>query len=76
MDFFQNWIDKGEPSVYWLSGFYFTQSFMTGVLQNYSRKNRYQIDKVKISFTVTSYETQTENSAIDGAYIRVTFMNF
>ncbi|KAM7358701.1 dynein heavy chain 3, axonemal isoform 1-T1 [Cochliomyia hominivorax] len=70
LEFFQTWIDKGEPNVYWLSGFYFTQSFMTGVLQNFSRKNRFQIDMVRIEFEVTKYEMESDKSAELGAYIR------
>lgn len=71
MEFFQTWIEKGEPNVYWLSGFYFTQSFMTGVLQNYSRKNRFQIDMVRIEFEVTKYEMEADETPELGAYIRV-----
>lgn len=71
LEFFQTWIDKGEPNVYWLSGFYFTQSFMTGVLQNYSRKNRFQIDMVRIEFEVTKHEMEADETPDLGAYIMV-----
>ncbi|EDW73522.2 uncharacterized protein Dwil_GK16602 [Drosophila willistoni] len=74
LSFFQQWIDHGEPNVYWISGFYFTQSFITGVLQNYSRKNRFQIDMIFIEFAVTKFETQTSQTPEVGAYIRGIFI--
>lgn len=73
---FQNWIEKGEPMIHWLSGFYFTQSFITGVLQNYSRKKRLQIDLITIRFKVTEFETEAEQAAEVGVYIKVSHVTF
>lgn len=42
--FFDKWINKGTPKKFWLSGFFFTQSYLTGILQNYSRKNQIPVD--------------------------------
>ncbi len=38
LKFLQTWIDKGAPNVFWLSGFYFTQSFLTGTKKKINEK--------------------------------------
>lgn len=72
LNFLQKWLDDGEPMVYWLSGFYFTQSFLTGVLQNHSRKNDLPIDLLHMKFDVTTIETTEVHEPPEmGVYIRV-----
>uniref|UniRef100_A0A8W4FNZ5 Dynein axonemal heavy chain 3 n=1 Tax=Sus scrofa TaxID=9823 RepID=A0A8W4FNZ5_PIG len=72
--FFQEWIDHGPPVVFWISGFYFTQSFLTGVSQNYARKYTIPIDHIGFEFEVTSHEMSMENNPEDGAYIKGLFL--
>ncbi|VVC95449.1 unnamed protein product [Leptidea sinapis] len=74
LKFLQDWIDEGPPVVFWLSGFYFTQSFLTGVLQNYSRHNRIPIDQVHFEFTITSLESECEEEPSFGVYCKGLFL--
>jgi dynein heavy chain, axonemal len=70
-----NWIQNGSPNVFWLSGFYFTQSFLTGVSQNYARKYKIPIDKLAFEFDYQEMKSdQIKNKPEDGAYIKGLFI--
>ncbi|XP_066465573.1 dynein axonemal heavy chain 3 [Tiliqua scincoides] len=72
--FFQEWIKHGPPNVFWLSGFYFTQSFLTGVSQNYARKYTIPIDHIGFEFEVMKEEHNMETVPTDGAYVKGLFL--
>lgn len=71
LEFFRHWIDNGEPTCFWISGFYFTQSFLTAVLQNFSRRQKIQIDAIEINFEVTQFERDTVSTNELGFYAKV-----
>eukprot|EP00741_Cyanophora_paradoxa_P002452 tig00000076_g2377.t1 len=73
--FIQKWIDGGVPNVFWFSGFFFPQAFLTGVLQNFARKYGLPIDTISYSFNVvdTAME-ETLDKPEDGCYVRGLFL--
>ncbi|XP_039271711.2 dynein axonemal heavy chain 6-like [Styela clava] len=48
--FIERWIYTGPPKSFWISGFFFPQGFLTGSLQNHSRKYDYPIDRLNFHF--------------------------
>lgn len=68
INFLQTWFEKGKPTSYWISGFFFTQAFLTGVKQNYARKYSIPIDKLTFDFQILVND-QATMSPVDGAFI-------
>ncbi|KAH8863214.1 Dynein heavy chain 1, axonemal [Schistosoma japonicum] len=73
--FIQEWIDHGVPCVFWISGFFFPQAFLTGTLQNYARKKIISVDTISFDFKIMkeSYE-KLNKPPVDGSYIRGLFL--
>ena len=58
--FLDTWIREGPPVCFWISGFFFPQGFMTGVLQKYARKTKIPIDTLQ-------FETHVQSVGVEDA---------
>jgi dynein heavy chain len=73
LNFLQKWIDEGQPIVFWLSGFFFNQSFLTGCLQNYARKHAIPIDLLGLEFLIQPWKSAGVRPE-EGQYINGLFL--
>jgi len=71
----QDWYQGGVPPMFWLSGFFFVQSFLTAGLQNYARKHKIPIDMVGYDFEMlgTDHEEYTQGPD-EGVYVYGMFL--
>lgn len=79
IEFFQDWFDNGIPMKFWISGMYFTQSFLTGVTQNYARKYTIPIDELIFDYCVhvaTVTEKPDDGCYVDGLFLEGAQFNF
>uniref|UniRef100_A0A8C3EP56 Dynein axonemal heavy chain 1 n=1 Tax=Corvus moneduloides TaxID=1196302 RepID=A0A8C3EP56_CORMO len=75
IEFLQNWISHGIPSVFWISGFFFPQAFLTGTLQNFARKSVISIDTISFNFKVMKESVKELTHQPDvGCYIHGLFL--
>jgi dynein heavy chain len=79
LEFLRDWFNlKTSPPRYWVSGFFFTQAFITGTLQNFARKYKIPIDQCNFDFAVLTPAQEKKSfvtKAEDGAFIWGLFMD-
>jgi dynein heavy chain len=74
LTFLTDWFEHSHPATYWLSGFFFTQSYVTGQLQNFARLFKYPIDRLEWTYKVlkagkTDWEKPETGCIIYGLFI-------
>jgi dynein heavy chain len=52
IEFIQQWLVNGHPIVYWMSGLFYPQGFITGVYQNHARETKIPVSDITMKFTV------------------------
>eukprot|EP00879_Flechtneria_rotunda_P017460 GHRR01018298.1.p1 GENE.GHRR01018298.1~~GHRR01018298.1.p1 ORF type:complete len:1011 (+),score=303.03 GHRR01018298.1:919-3951(+) len=75
LNMMDTWIQKGPPAVFWISGFYFTHAFLTGVKQNYARKCHIPIDAITFDYSCMPTGPLPEQPPAEGgAYVNGMFV--
>lgn len=61
--FIREWLHNKAPLSYWMSGFYFPQGYLTGVLQTHARQYKIPIDTLSFKFKVLAIEKEKLTNA-------------
>lgn len=67
--FIENWIYNGPPETFWFPGFFYPQSLLTAVLQNYSRNYDIDLENLAFEHEVLNEEIFVEDGCVVGGLI-------
>ena len=65
---------SAKPDVFWISGFFFPQAFLTATLQNHSRKFKIAIDKLWFDFKVLNKSNKLPDGVANHTLINGIFI--
>lgn len=71
LEFFRTWYSKGQPEIFNISRFFASQSFLTGVLQNFARAYTIPIDTIMFDFFVIDEHVEKPK---DGVHVTGMFL--
>lgn len=74
LKFFADWIKDGIPQDFWISGFFFTQAFLTGAMQNFARANKLPIDQIDFAFSMLTSKPGETAPPEDGVHVYGMFL--
>jgi len=68
---YNDWIYKGEPAVFWLSGIHVPESLLSALVQASCRRRGWALDKSTLYTKVTNYteKSQVKTNLLDGTYV-------
>jgi dynein heavy chain len=72
--FCSKWVAEGIPFMFWFSAYFFQQAFITGVLQNFARRDKIAIDQCTWNYQVMKRAFVPEEHPEKGAYCNGLYM--
>ena len=75
IEFIQQWLVNGHPIVYWMSGLFYPQGFITGVYQNHARETKIPVSDITMKFTVMNMtKDEIQKGPKYGIYVEGLFL--
>jgi len=61
--FIRSWLQGGNPNSFWISGLFFPQGFITGVLQNHARETKIPVSDIAFRFSILDKYSESVTKA-------------